>query len=59
MARRRYDEGYASYLDLLDAQRNQFNAELSLEQTRADALAARVTLYRAVGGGWTAPVASP
>jgi len=52
LARNRYREGYSPYLDELDAQRGLLAAELALLQSRADALTARVTLYRAMGGGW-------
>lgn len=52
IARNRYNEGYASYLEELDAQRNLFNAELTVLQLQGDALTAEVNLYRALGGGW-------
>ncbi len=52
VATNRYREGYASYLDELDAQRNLFSAEQTVLQLRADQLAAQVALYRALGGGW-------
>jgi outer membrane protein TolC len=55
IARNRYREGYASYLDELDAQRNLFSAEQTVAQLRADVLTAHVNLYRALGGGWAAP----
>ena len=58
IASNRYREGYASYLDQLDAQRNLFNAEQTLLQLRADLLNAQVGLYRALGGGWQAEVAA-
>jgi outer membrane protein, multidrug efflux system len=54
IATNRYREGYAAYLDQLDAQRNLLSAELGVVQLRADALTARVTLYQAMGGGWSA-----
>ena len=53
VAHNRYANGYASYLEELDAQRNAFNADLSVLQLRASLLAAHVDLYRALGGGWT------
>ncbi|VWX47345.1 efflux transporter outer membrane subunit [Novosphingobium sp. 9U] len=53
LARNRYRAGYSPFLEELDAQRGLLSAELALVQTRADALTARVTLYRALGGGWT------
>lgn len=55
LATLRYDNGYSNYLDVLDAERALFSAELAY----ADALRARVSavvdLYRALGGGWTPP----
>jgi multidrug efflux system outer membrane protein len=53
LATNRYREGYSAYLEQLDAQRGLLSAELGLVQLRSDALAARVQLYRAMGGGWT------
>src|SRR6185436_3955250 len=54
IAGNRYREGYASYLDQLDAQRNLFSAQQTTLQLRADLLNAEVALYRALGGGWQA-----
>ncbi|ARU06065.1 hypothetical protein CCO03_16580 [Comamonas serinivorans] len=51
----RYEAGYASYLETLDAQRNLFTVQLarvSLRQTEMDNL---IALYRALGGGWVQP----
>jgi NodT family efflux transporter outer membrane factor (OMF) lipoprotein len=53
IARNRYREGYASYLEELDAQRTLFTAEQTVAQLRADLLTAHVNLYRALGGGWS------
>ncbi len=53
LATNRYREGYSPYLEQLDAQRGLLGAELSLIQLRADALAARIQLFQAMGGGWT------
>lgn len=49
----RYTNGYASYLEELDAQRTAFSADLAALQLRTSLLAAHVDLYRALGGGWT------
>jgi multidrug efflux system outer membrane protein len=54
VAHNRYANGYASYLEELDAQRNAFAAENNVLQLRASLLAAHVDLYRALGGGWRA-----
>jgi len=52
LARLRYENGIASYLDLLDAQRSLFTARQSVIQTRLQLLQNQVLLYRALGGGW-------
>ena len=52
LARARYEGGYTSYIEVLDAERSLFNAQLSETQTHAAALASFVTLYKAMGGGW-------
>lgn len=48
----RYKGGLDSYLQVLDAQRNEFSGELTLAQLRKDELLSIVQLYRALGGGW-------
>ncbi len=48
----RYYDGYVSYLEVLDVQRNLFDAELSLSQLSQQQLTAMVALYKALGGGW-------
>ncbi|HEX7782392.1 MAG TPA: efflux transporter outer membrane subunit [Sphingobium sp.] len=53
-ATNRYKAGYSPYLEQLDAQRGLLGAELTLIQAQADALTARVALYQAMGGGWSA-----
>lgn len=57
----RYRNGVASSLDLLDAQRSLFSAQLSAVQAQLLELQNRVTLYRTLGGGWTerAPAQAP
>jgi multidrug efflux system outer membrane protein len=54
IAHNRYANGYASYLEELDAQRNSFAAELAVLQLRASLLGAQIDLYRALGGAWKA-----
>ncbi|HWI77688.1 MAG TPA: efflux transporter outer membrane subunit [Ramlibacter sp.] len=49
----RYDNGVASYLELLDAQRSLFTARQQQVQTRLQLLQNQVLLYRSLGGGWT------
>lgn len=52
LARLRYEGGYTSYIEVLDAERTLFNAELSYTQTRSTTLTSLVNLYMAMGGGW-------
>jgi multidrug efflux system outer membrane protein len=52
LAGRRYDGGIASYLEVLEAQRSLFTAELALTQIRREYLEATVQLYKALGGRW-------
>jgi multidrug efflux system outer membrane protein len=48
----RYEGGVSSYLEVLDTERQYFDAELDLSLAQRDELAAIVELYRALGGGW-------
>jgi multidrug efflux system outer membrane protein len=48
----RYNGGVANLLEALDADRELFDAELSLAQVRRDELLTVVQLYKALGGGW-------
>jgi multidrug efflux system outer membrane protein len=52
LAQVRFDNGYTSYLEVLDANRSLFDAELSYAQTKAILFKAFVNLYKAMGGGW-------
>ena len=54
----RYRVGYASYFDVINADRDLFTAELSLSQAYANSLTALVRLYQALGGGWQNPPSS-
>ncbi len=53
-ARNRFQAGYSPYLEVVDAQRALLSVDLGLVQADADQLNARVGLYQASGGGWTA-----
>lgn len=59
LARERYDNGYTDYLDVLDAERALFAAELGLTAAFGDGHRARIDLYRALGGDWIGAVAPP
>jgi multidrug efflux system outer membrane protein len=51
-ARLRYDNGYTSFIEVLDAERSLFNVQLQYTQTHQVQLQAMVNLYLAMGGGW-------
>jgi NodT family efflux transporter outer membrane factor (OMF) lipoprotein len=57
LAEVRYREGADDLLTVLDAQRTLFNAQDQLAQIRLNRLEAAVSLYRALGGGWSAGAA--
>ena len=48
----RYQGGVDTLLNALDADRDLFDAELNLAQTKRNELLSLVQLYKALGGGW-------
>ncbi|MGV8918883.1 MAG: efflux transporter outer membrane subunit [Pseudomonas sp.] len=52
LSRLRFDGGYTSYIEVLDAERSLFNAELSYAQTQGVVYASLINLYKVMGGGW-------
>ena len=58
VAESRYERGLVDYLTVLDAQQTRFQAEGDLVRVDLAILSNRVTLHRALGGGWAelAPV---
>jgi len=53
LSRARYDGGVTSYLEVLESERSLFSAELLASSTHREQLVSYVTLYKALGGGWT------
>ncbi|WP_415493123.1 efflux transporter outer membrane subunit [Burkholderia ubonensis] len=53
LAERRYGSGVATYLELLDAQRSTFESGQELIRLKQLRLGNAITLYRALGGGWS------
>jgi len=51
-ARLRYDNGYTSYIEVLDAERSLFNVQLQYTQTQQVEFQSMINLYLAMGGGW-------
>jgi multidrug efflux system outer membrane protein len=52
LSRLRYENGYTSYIEVLDAERSLFNGQLTYAQTQDVLLRSLVNLYKAMGGGW-------
>ncbi len=51
-ARNRYDTGFSSYLEVMDAERDLYLAQIKYVQTEQDIFTAIVASYKAMGGGW-------
>jgi multidrug efflux system outer membrane protein len=49
----RFRQGAQSYLEVLDAQREMYAAQQGLIAVRLTHLANQVSLYKALGGGWS------
>lgn len=47
-----FKAGYASYLEVIAAQKTAIEAEINLIETQKNILQGQVALYRSVGGGW-------
>jgi multidrug efflux system outer membrane protein len=52
LSRARYDGGQTAYLEVLDTERSQFNAELESAAVKGQLLSSYLYLYKALGGGW-------
>jgi outer membrane protein, multidrug efflux system len=52
LARLRFDNGVASYIEVLYAENELFNAELVAVGTLADRYTQLINVYKAMGGGW-------
>ena len=62
LARLRFDNGAASYIEVLYAENELFNAELVAVSTLADRYTQLINVYKAMGGGWvdiSDPMAEP
>ncbi|MCD8310740.1 MAG: efflux transporter outer membrane subunit [Prevotellaceae bacterium] len=52
LAQLQYINGIINYMDVLDAQRLYFNAQIDVSNAVRDELLALVDMYKALGGGW-------
>jgi len=48
----RYEEGYDTYLDVLEAQRSLYTAQDALAQSDQQIVDDLIAIYKALGGGW-------
>ena len=55
----RYRGGVAAYLEVLDAQRSLFNAEIDEVSSISGQVTSLIRLYKALGGGWPTEQAVP
>lgn|GEM_PF-5504307 len=53
-AQERYRKGLTSFLDVLTAQNFLYAAPSNLSQAEGNPLTDRISLYKALGGGWDA-----
>jgi len=52
LARVRYEGGIVDFLEVLDAERTQLQAEDTLAQTRTATATSLIAVYKALGGAW-------
>ena len=52
LARARYEGGISDFLQVLDAERTQLEAEDALAQSRTDVATSLVAVFKALGGAW-------
>ncbi len=55
LSKLRYDQGFSSYLEVLDSESSQFSAQLDLSQATQEYYNSYVRFYKALGGGWISP----
>jgi multidrug efflux system outer membrane protein len=52
LARERYQEGYSSYINVLEAQRSLYSAQDAVAQSDQQLVDDLIAFYKALGGGW-------
>jgi len=52
LSRQRYYQGVTSYLEVIENQRQEFEARLSYSENYQALLSAYIALYKSLGGGW-------
>jgi multidrug efflux system outer membrane protein len=59
LSRSRYEHGYVSYFEVVDADRDALNIQRQLIRSRQAQAAATIALVRALGGGWSGADLAP
>jgi len=54
LARKRFEVGTSDFLDVLEAERSQLQADADLSESRAATARSLIALYKALGGSWDA-----
>lgn len=54
LARQRFDQGAAGFLEVLDAERVKLQAEVALAESQTRAATNLIAVFKALGGGWSA-----
>ena len=52
LAQLQFRAGMLNYIDVLDAQRSYFDAQIAFSNAIRDQYIALVNIYKALGGGW-------
>src|SRR5690606_36472632 len=47
-----FNSGYATYIEVINAQKNMLDNELNLNKLKQNKLLSRDQLYKSLGGGW-------
>ncbi|MDE7347192.1 MAG: efflux transporter outer membrane subunit [Muribaculaceae bacterium] len=59
LAQLQFRAGMINYIDVLDAQRSYFDAQIAFSNSVRDQYRALVNIYKALGGGWRTPNPTP
>ena len=59
LAQLQFRAGMINYIDVLDAQRSYFDAQIAFSNAIRDQYTALVNIYKALGGGWRTPNPTP
>ena len=55
LSQKRFDSGYGTYLEVIDAKKALLASRLNLVRLNAELVTNQISLYKALGGGWKRP----